>query len=484
VPTSSTAASVDAARPIVAAALDALGGEAKLRAIRNLHVKTIGTWTSIESSSHPEPPWHRGYDHTDEWLDYERGAWRKDGVFSSIDAKGEQAFSVVAADGATALTLDGKTRPGSPVYLGDAAEHVLYQAHRLLIAAADAADLRRGNDDVLAGEPQHTVAFHHLGQPIRLWINARTRRLAAAEITHAMPDDAFWRVRGDVLDRLELLQWRLHPSGVWFAHQTDLIRNATPYHSYLTTLIEPDAAAPETFAIPDDIRAAYKVNAHGPGDVPLGEIGELAPGVWLVAHPRYNALVIAQPAGTIVIDAPISEVYVGRLLDDVARRFGKPAAQVVLTDQIIPTLSGLREVGARGIPLRALDTSADFVAGLLAARHTLAPDALARSSRSVKVKLIATRKRLGDGATRLELIPMRTTLGERAVLAWLPGARLLWVATALTVDGEGHANPSRLAELEAVVAREHLNVDRVVGSGLASTSWASLQPPARARAGS
>jgi hypothetical protein len=270
---------------------------------------------------------------------------------------------------------------------------------------------------------------------------------------------------------------------VWFAHQTDLIRNAVLYHTYLTTLIEPDAAAPETFAIADDIRAAYKEKARGPGDAPLGEIGALAPGVWLVAHPRYNALVIAQPAGAIVIDAPVSEVYVGRLLDDVARRFGKPAAQVVLTDQIIPTLSGLREVGARGIALRALDTSADFVAGLLAAPHTLAPDALARSGRRVTVKLIATRTRLGDGAMRLELIPMRTTLGERAVLAWLPGPRLLWVATALTVDGEGHANPSRLTELDAVVAREHLDVDRVVGSGLAITSWASLQPPARARPG-
>ena len=54
-------------------------------------------------------------------------------------------------------------------------------------------------------------------------------------------------------------------------------------------------------------------------------VTELAPGVWL-APARWNALLIGQPAGALVVDAPISERYVGRTLDEVQRRFGKPAA--------------------------------------------------------------------------------------------------------------------------------------------------------------
>jgi hypothetical protein len=57
---------------------------------------------------------------------------------------------------------------------------------------------------------------------------------------------------------------------------------------------------------------------------------------------------------------------------------------------------------------------------------------------------------------------------------WLPGPRILWVASALSLDGDGRASPCRIAELDAVIAREHLDVDRIVGSRLAPTRWASL----------
>jgi len=69
---------------------------------------------------------------------------------------------------------------------------------------------------------------------------------------------------------------------------------------------------------------------------------------------------------------------------------------------------------------------------------------------------------------------MRGTLNERVLLVWLPGPRVLWVAGALGSDPK--ANPSRLAELSSVIARERLDVDRVVGSQLAATRWADVRP--------
>lgn len=463
----------------VAAALDAMGGEAKLRAIRSMHYKTTGTWTSVESSPRPEPPWDVAFDRTEEWLDFERGGWARNSEYQVFDGKTTswQVFGVIAADGATAIQVNGETKPGGPVYLGDAEEQQLYQPYRLVLAAADARDARVLGQDVVAGQPTTVIAFHHHDWPIKLWLDARTHRLAAAEITHTLPDDFFWRVRGDVVDRFEPSLWTLHPSGVWFARQHTLTRNGVLYHTFVIDELDPNGATPDRFAIPAPVRAAYLATALGPaaptarGESPLSQV---ASGVWLAAAARANALVIAQPSGAVLIDAPISEAATARVLDRAARTITKPVATVVLTGPFIPTLSGVREAASRGLSIRTLDANASFVTSLLSAAHTLAPDALARSARHSQVASITARTALGDGPTRVELIPMRATLGERIVLAWLPAARLLWVATALPLGRDGKPDPSRLAELETVVTREHLDVDRVLGSQLAPTSWSSL----------
>lgn len=463
---------------VVSAALDAMGGEARLRAIHAIRYKSVSTWTSIESSARPEPPWNVAFDRNDEWLDFTRGAWRRDSEYLAIDEHGGrwQPFTVIAADGASAIEVKGEQKPGGPVYLGDAAEQVLYQPFRLVLAAADASDLHRERDEVVGGQPTEVVSFHHDGWPIRLWLDARNHRLAAAEIVHPMPEDFFWRVRGDVRDRFEPTQWTLDASGVWFARQYSLTRNGVGYHTFVISELEVNPAAADKFAISDAVRAAYREGARGPAaPVARGEkpVAEIAPGVWFAAASR-NALLVGQPAGAVVIDAPISEVYAGRMLDEVSHRWGKPAATVVLTDHFMPTVAGVREAAARGVAIRALDANVGFVDSLLAAPHRLAPDALARSGRRAHAQAITGRTTLGDGATRVELIPMRTALGERIVLAWFPAARLLWTATALSLDADGKPTASKLAELDAVIAREQLDVDRVVGSSLAVTPWAGL----------
>ncbi|MEO7729526.1 MAG: hypothetical protein ABIY55_01030, partial [Kofleriaceae bacterium] len=156
----------------------------------------------------------------------------------------------------------------------------------------------------------------------------------------------------------------------------------------------------------------------------------------------------------------------------------KPAAAMILSTADLAELAGIREAAARGVAIRALDANAGFVDGLLRAPHTLAPDALARSGRRAVVAPVATRTVLGDGATRVELIPMRSTRNEHALLVWLPAPRLLWVADALGADPK--ADPSRVAELASVIAREHLDVDLIVGGQLAPTRWADVRLPSAA----
>lgn len=441
------AADVPTARTIIGAAIDAMGGQTRLRAIHGVHLAIMGSGALLEGADRPEAPWQINHYQLDDWLDYQRAAWRKD-VQSMVVDGGDghwSKFSVIAVDGAAAVLFDGKARAGSPVHVGDAAEHLVYQPDRLALAAYDAPDLRRDGDAPLAGQPHQIVAFHHAGMSIRLWIDARTHRLNAADILRTLPDDTRWRVYGDVHDRLGFLRWTLDRSGVWFPRQRDLVREGAPYYTWLVTALEVNAVAPDAFAIPDDVRAAYQATARGPGSVPgSGErpIEEIAPGIWFAPAVR-NALLIGQPGGPLLVDAPISDVYVGRALDEVQRRFGRPAAAVISSSADVSALSGIREAAARGVAIRALDGNVRFVETLLRAPHTLAPDALARSGRWATVEAVATRAVLGSGATRVELIPMRGTLNERALLVWLPAPRLLWIAGALG------SNPSAKSQSSA-----------------------------------
>jgi hypothetical protein len=477
------AAAEPTAQTIVREALDAMGGESRLRAIHSVRMATVASAPSIEGADRPEPPWQMSHYLLDDWLDYAHGAWRKD-VQSTVVDGGDghlEKFSVIVVDGVAAVRFGDTVRPGGPVHVGDGAQHLINQPDRLALAARDASDLWREGDASIAGQPHHIVAFRQAGRSIRLWIDARTHRLNAAEIVHTLPEDAYWRGRGDIHDRLDFLRWTLEPTGVWLARQHDQLREGRPFASFVVTSLEINAVRPDTFAISDDIRAAYRAKAcslnsgYAPGEQPVESI---APGVWLAAAAR-NELLIGQPGGSLLIDAPISEIYVGRTFDEMQRRFATPIAAVILSNADLSSMAGIREAAVRGVAIRALDVSAGFVDGLLRAPHTLAPDALARSGRRVTVDPVASRTVLGTGATRVELIPMRGTLNERVLLVWLPGPRLLWVADAL---GSGpNPNPSRLAEMSDVIARERLDVDIILGARGMPRRWADLQSSPAAR---
>jgi hypothetical protein len=47
----------------------------------------------------------------------------------------------------------------------------------------------------------------------------------------------------------------------------------------------------------------------------------------------------------------------------------------------------------------------------------------------------------------------------------------------VALGADPRTNPSRLAEMSNVIARERLDVDRVVGTQLAPTPWADVRPP-------
>jgi len=43
-------------------------------------------WSSVEASERPAPPWNINIDQSEEWVDFEHGAWRIDDQYTTIDS--------------------------------------------------------------------------------------------------------------------------------------------------------------------------------------------------------------------------------------------------------------------------------------------------------------------------------------------------------------------------------------------------------------
>jgi hypothetical protein len=83
---------------------------------------------------------------------------------------------------------------------------------------------------------------------------------------------------------------------------------------------------------------------------------------------------------------------------------------------------------------------------------------------------------LGTGPNRLELYPVNGEGGERMMLAYFPGHRLLWT-TDLVMGGRTEGSffmPSYLLDVQRVVEREGLAVDTAFGMHRTPIAWRTV----------
>lgn len=479
----SQAASAPAAQSRVRAGLEAMGGEARWRAMTSVKLSGRGHWYHIEQSERPEGPYVVSYEQVDEVRDLARGRLRQTATgFSPVLPPEGFTSSLLLADGAVAMERGGQWAPMRAAQLQDFELRLLTAPERVLLHALDAADLARLPDTVLQGVPHHVVRFTHGTTEVRIYLNQHTRLPTAVDALDAHPADVMWSVWGDVLIRTYLQGWTLEPGGLLYPHHWQEERSGVPYHLFTVSTVGFDVPLEEAaLTLPDEVRKAYAARAQQTADtLPLGGRkgegpAELAPGV--VQLPGlWNVALVRQDDGLVVLEAPISSGYSARVLEEAQRRFpGARVSAAVSTSDAWPHVGGVREYVARGVPLYALDLNRPLLERLLAAPRTRTPDALARAPRRAVLRSISRRLTVGRGENRVELIPLRTEAGERMVLAWLPGPRLLYTSDVVQPQSDGgFFNPVQLQELVQVVAREGLQPEAIFGMHVGLTPWTRI----------
>jgi hypothetical protein len=463
------------ARALVETAIQRMGGRPALEKLATLRLESVGYRNLLEQSERPEGPWIPQIEKTTEIWDTPRGRWAE--TTAAAVADDEYTLRTIVADGAAARQYGETWLPTGRGTILEAREWMALSPHQILVSALGAGDLRREPDVVFQGVPQYVVSFGAGEEKRRLLVNAQTGFLTAVETMRAYPDDLYWQVWGDVLTRVSYSYWDLKPGGWFYPMQWDIERGGRPWRALTIRKLEPGFAPPgDAFSIPDAPKEAFAKADRPLDELPLGNpkrpAVELAPDV-VVIPGSWGVGLVRQTDGIVVLEAPISNGYSARVIDEAKRRFpGVPVKAVVTTSDSWPHFGGIREYVARGIPIYLLDFNVPQIRRALDGPHRSHPDALATAPRDAVLRPVSAKTVVGQGPNRIELYPFRGETGERMMMAYLPGPGILY-ASDLYQSGR-NGPPEYAWEVADAVRREKLEVKTVFAMHSDPAPWQSL----------
>ena len=470
------------ARDLIRAALEAMGGEAKIRALKSIQFEGIGHIFAVEQSERPEGPWIVYYLQTSELRDLTNQRVRAAPQLKHSQFPQWNGATQIFAGDISAFERNGKFFPGTYLHVETEKRKLALAPEQVLLRALDAQDLRAEKDVLMQNVSQKVVKFTWNKTPVTIYFNAGTNLPTAVETLNSSPYDYFWGVWGDYTERTFYTYWTLEKGGIRYPHQWDAERLNAPYSSFTVTKLQLDVPVEEKdFSIPDDVRQKFAAQPKPEKieDIPLGRpdrpAKEIAPGVVKLPG-RWDVAVVRQDDGIVIIEAPISSGYSAKVLEEAKRRYpGLKVKAVITTSDAFPHLGGVREYAAQGIPVYALDLNRPILERLLAAPHAFQPDALENKPRKAIFKIVSGKTSLGAGANRLELYPLRTESGERMMMVYFPEHRLLYASDLVQKSLNGSFfMPQYLSEVMQAAGREKLMVGNVFAMHTDLTSWTEL----------
>jgi hypothetical protein len=462
-------------------ALEAQGGEAKMRAIKNVTWEASGYRNELEESERPEGPYITDFLAVKEVHDFQGNRFR-----SSRDASVYpvyQTSSVTVVDGNIAMGSNGgPVTAGTPQQVQLAHERMALSPERLLLTAADAPDTHAEPDTVLQSVPQNVVVFTLDDAPVRVYLNAYTHLPTAMDYSGPLAHSNFWAFLGDVTSRTYYGEWWLAKGGVHLPMQTNVEVNGWLDQMLVIRKLAIDQPLQDAdLTIPAEIRAQFHPDAK-PRDleqIPLGNprqpASELEPGILFIPG-SWNSTMVRQQDGIVILEAPISSGYSTEVIAEAHRRFpGQPIKAVITTSDSWPHLAGIRQYVAEGVPIYALDLNRPILERVIDNPRKSKPDALARAPRQPQFHWVHEKTVLGSGANRLEIYPIRGETSERQMMVYFPEHHLLYGSDPFQQMPDGsYFYPQTVTELTDAVAREHLEVNRFFMMHIGPTPWSDL----------
>ncbi len=461
------------AQQCVARALDAMGGEQKLASIRSVTLDVIGH-TALMEQSYRQAPFITAYQRDKILLDLANGRLRDDShsVWPESDphqAESDQSL-IVTKEGGGYADPKGDSPCGLSA-LDDARQTLALGPLRLLITAADAKDLHYESAETLRSTPHDVVAFTWNAIPVRVLLNANNHLPDAIETTQEFHD--FWYFWGDTKQRIYWDNWKL-ASGIVYPTNEIIERNGVIWSSSQTLDAQFNTAIDEkNFALDPKVAEQSAQSKGWARPFKAAKPVKLAEGVSLYTG-AWNATIVKQNDGVVILETPISSVYTQGIIEEAKKQYPGVLIKAVLsTSDSWPHVGGIRYDVAQGLPIYILDLNRPLLDRIIAAPHTIDPDALQVSRKSPDWRVVSGKVEIGHGANRMQLFPLRGAATERQYMVYFPEYRLLYASDTLVIDPQEHSlyDPELMREVQQAVEREHLGVDTVFAMHQSPTLW-------------
>jgi hypothetical protein len=445
--------------------LTAMGGRAKLEAIRSLQLDAI-SHTALMEQSYRQAPFITSYERDRVTLDFAGSRVRTaaHGIWPESDLNEAESDNVLIAtpQGGVYHGKEGDS-PCSRADLESTRAQLALSPTRALLTALAAGDLRYGPSEVLR-DTEHTVlTFTWDGAPVSLALN-RFNHLPDAIETRARFQD-FWYYWGEVTQRTYWDNWR-YVQGVSYPSNQVIERNGALWSSAQALDVRFNVQVAEADFAMDAKAAALSAAARGwERPFSAAKRTELAPGIDLYRG-SWNTTLVHQASGVVILETPISETFTRGIFEEAARRYpGEKVTAVLMTSDSWPHMGGLRYDVRSGAPLYVLDLNVPLLRRLLSA-----PPAL--DGRAVDLRILDGKESLGTGDNRMELYPLRGASTERQYMVYFPGRHLLYASDTLVMNANHTLyDPQLMHEVRQAVEREHLSVETVYAMHEGPTPW-------------
>ena len=469
--------SYERARRALDASIQAHGGLAALRGIRDLTLRETGQHRYLHQSPSVEPPFLTNPRAETTVVDFERGRLLTELKIS--DPSYYVSDSATIINGNTGYTLDKWSKEFAPLpnaSLANYRNHFLQRLphHTLLEALERAASLRWLGEADYRGRKQEVITFVGAdGRQTSLNFDAQTKLLTKIDFlyTDSVVGDSLFEIGFSgyrSLDGLKMPTGRsVQIAGEWQV-QTEYVE--------LKVNSQPPASL---FEPPKDFAQAPAL-ATQPSTVT-----RLAQDVYLARNVEggANALFIAFDDYLLAVDAPQARLTVGGGERHIAKIKetvpGKPIRYLVLTNHSYDHAAGVRGFIAEGATVVTTPGNRRFIEKLAAAPFTITPDALAQRPRAPVLETIRNKKQVFRDAHHLvELydIGPGPTLNE-AVVVYLPKEKLLYQTDLFNPGYVRTVIPAQVATVHLAEKLRQLGlaVEQIAGGHGGLTTAAELQ---------
>jgi glyoxylase-like metal-dependent hydrolase (beta-lactamase superfamily II) len=257
--------------------------------------------------------------------------------------------------------------------------------------------------------------------------------------------------------------------------------------------VTPNATlAPDTFAIPDAVKAAGKPAATS--NVPfqwvirrlfLGRFTdsdlvhfpqggsfkfvELAPNVQMVQGGGANNLVVNMKDGLVVFDSPTDDIMSKWTIDAAKAKYpGKPIKYLVLTHHHMDHTGGMRAYVAEGATVIVPAPDKAYFEQVAKNPHTLEPDAQQKAGKPANVQEVKDQLALKDGTVEINLYNIPNPHVDGMIIGHVVKENVLWVTDLISPRGQIGRNAGTVAVGEAL--RKHNITGATIAGGHGATA--------------